>query len=360
VSDPFDGLPAQPEAHRLLRAALAHPVHAYLFSGPEGSGKRAYAERFAAGLLASDVHRIAARTHPDLFVLEPEGSGILIEDARRLRRDLHLRPFEAERRIYLILDAHLLRDESANALLKSLEEPPEYGVFVLVSDHAGRMLPTILSRVATVPFRRFSRRALEAHTGDAAAARAAMGSLRRAEELASDPAAAARRTGYRALARASFDDPAFDPAAAAAAVLDQASRKAAAEAARVQAELEVLLASVDDDRDRRALTRRHEERAKRLARRAEWDELRLAVDTVGGWYHDLLDTALGAADAVLDSDPAGDAADGTPDGATGHALDALAVVLDARRSLELNVHPGLALEAMFHRLARSPVEIVES
>ena len=73
-----------------------------------------------------------------------------------LRRDLHLRPFEADRRVYLILDAHLLRDDSANALLKSLEEPPGYGVFVLVSDHAERMLPTIRSRVATIPFRRFS------------------------------------------------------------------------------------------------------------------------------------------------------------------------------------------------------------
>jgi hypothetical protein len=229
-----------------------------------------------------------------------------------------------------------------------------------VSDHAGRMLPTILSRVATVPFRRFSRAALEAHTGDPAAARAAMGSLRRAQELATDPAAGERRASYLALARASFRDPAFDPAAAAAAVLEQATRKAAAEAARVQAELDVLVGSVDDDRERRALVRRYEERGKRLARRAEWDELRLAVDTVGAWYRDLLAVSLGGEGAVVDSDAAGDAVDGTEDGAEGHALNALSVVLDARRSLELNVHPGLALEAMFHRLARAPVERVES
>ncbi|MGN6380577.1 MAG: ATP-binding protein [Gaiellales bacterium] len=360
MSDPFDGLPAQPEAGRLLRAALERPVHAYLLSGPPGTGKREYADRFAAALLGGELHRVETRTHPDLFVLEPEGAGIRIDDARRLRRDLHLRPFEASRRVYLVLDAHLLRDESANALLKSLEEPPEYGVFVLVSDHAGRMLPTILSRVATVPFRPFSAQALEAHTGDPAAARAAMGNLRQAVELATDEGARERRAAYRALARASLCDPGFDPAAAAADVLAFAGLRAKAESARVDSELRELLASADDDRERRAVTRRFDERSKRLARRAEWDELRLAVDTIGWWYRDVMAGRLGAADAVLDSDPAGDVAEGTAGGAVGDVVDALSVVLDARRSLELNVHPGLALEAMFHRLARSPVETVES
>jgi DNA polymerase-3 subunit delta' len=360
VSDPFAGLPEQPEAARLLRAGLDAPVHAYLFSGPLGSGKRAYADRFAAGLLDSPPARVAARTHPDLFVLEPEGAGIRIDDARRLRRDLHLRPFEADRRVYLILDAHLLRDESANALLKSLEEPPEYGVFVLVSDHAGRMLQTILSRVATIPFRRFSQRALEQHTGDPVAARAAMGSLSRALELASDQAARERRTAYRAAAAASMCDPDFDPAAASAQMLSAAGARAKAESARVDGELAALVASIDDERERRALTKRFEERAKRQARRAEWDELRLAVDTVGWWYRDRLAAGVGAGDVVLDSEPAGDEAEGSAGGAVSDVVDALSVVLDARRSLELNVHPGLALEAMFHRLARSPVKQAES
>jgi hypothetical protein len=190
----FAGLPEQHYAARMLDAALERPAHAYLLSGPAGSGKGRYADRFAAALLETELGRVERRTHPDLFVLEPEGQGILVEGARRLRRDLYLRPYEAARRVYLILDAHLLRDESANALLKSIEEPPEYGVFVLVSDHAGRMLPTILSRVQTVPFRRFPAAALEAAVSDPLAARAALGSLTRAEELAHDPAAAGRRS----------------------------------------------------------------------------------------------------------------------------------------------------------------------
>ncbi|HVI19107.1 MAG TPA: hypothetical protein VM712_12050, partial [Gaiellales bacterium] len=186
MNAPFEGLPPQSEATPLLTAALADPGHAYLFSGPAGTGKRRYAEHFAAALLESRLGRIETRAHPDLFVLEAEGGSILIDHARELRRDLHMRPFEADRRVYMILDAHLLRTESANALLKSLEEPPAYAVFVLVSDHAAGMLPTIRSRVVPIPFRRLSSAQLTELTGDPVAARAALGDAGRAQRLASD------------------------------------------------------------------------------------------------------------------------------------------------------------------------------
>jgi DNA polymerase-3 subunit delta' len=349
---PFDGLPEQPRALRLLEAALAAPAHAYLLTGPAGSGKRRYADRFAAALLQCPPRRIESRTHPDLFVLEPEGQGILIEGARRLRRDLHLRPFEADRRVYLILDAHLLRDESANALLKSLEEPPAYGVFVLVSDHAERMLPTIRSRLQAVDFRRYSAAALEVVTGDAVAARAALGSLDRAAELATDAAAAARRRLYLELARSACTDEGFDPSQAGARLLEASGQRARAEADAVGRERDARLESVDDPKDERALRKRYEERGKRESRRAEWDELRLAVDTIGLWYHDVLATALGANEAVVNSDMAGGLSVATPRGGAGHAQRALDAVADVRRSLELNVHPGLAVEALFHRLAQ--------
>ena len=216
MNAPFEGLPPQSEAQPLLTAALADPGHAYLFSGPPGTGKRRYAEHFAAALLESRLGRIETRAHPDLFVLEAEGGSILIDHARELRRDLHMRPFEADRRVYMILDAHLLRTESANALLKSLEEPPAYAVFVLVSDHAEGMLPTIRSRVVPIPFRRLSSAQLTELTGDAVAARAALGDAGRAQRLASDPESAERRRTYLALARACLVDPEFDPGAAAA------------------------------------------------------------------------------------------------------------------------------------------------
>ena len=158
-------------------------------------------------------------------MLEAEGGSILIDSARELRRDLYMRPFEAARRVYMILEAHLLRTESANALLKSLEEPPSYAVFLLVSDHADVMLPTIRSRVTPIPFRRLSTAQLAELTGDPVAARAALGDADRAQRLATDPDAAERRRGYVALARASLIDPAFDPGVAAKAIADAAAAR---------------------------------------------------------------------------------------------------------------------------------------
>ncbi len=354
-------LPNQPRARELLESVVGRPGHAYLFAGPSGSGKREYADAFAAALLETDIHRVQTRTHPDLFVLEPEGAGIRMDDARRMRADLHLRPFEANRRVYLILDAHLLRDESANALLKSLEDPPGYAVFVLVSDHTRRMLPTILSRVAVIPFRQFTQAELEADVGDAAAARAALGSLTRARELAGDPAATERRLVYRKLAADGTHDPAFDPAAAAATVLAAASARGKREAALVAKQLTSLLQSIDDPKQERALKKRFEERGKRTGRRAEWDELRLAVDTIGLWHRDRLATAVGAPDTVLDSEPAGERPDnGASGGTAASAAGALSIVLDVRRSLELNLNPALALEAMFHRLSVTSADHLEN
>ncbi len=351
MSDAFDGLPPQPEATRLLESALARPGHAYLFSGPRGAGKRRYAERFAAALLATRASRIESRAHPDLFVLEAEGGSILIERARELRRDLHMRPFEGDRRVYLILDAHLLR---ANALLKSLEEPPAYAVFVLVSDNAEQMLATIRSRVVSVPFRRLATAQLEAYTGDAVAARAALGDLERAERLAGDPAAAERRRGYLALARASRLDPDFDGAAAAKTIVDAAAERSAQAQKQVERQGAALLEGVDDKRERKALEKRIEERAKRTARRAQLEEVREAVDVVALWYRDLMAQGLGAPQAVINSDLAGELAMDAQDRSPGDAARAVSIVSDVRRSLEFNVQPALAVEAMFHRLRHAP------
>ena len=103
-----------------------------------------------------------ARAHPDLYVLEPLGDQIRIDPIRDLRRDLHMRPFEAARRVYLVLGAHLMNEDAADALLKDLEEPPDYAVVVLVADELGPLPPTIRSRCQLVPFRRLSQRAIKA------------------------------------------------------------------------------------------------------------------------------------------------------------------------------------------------------
>src|SRR5919197_6720608 len=156
--DAFESFPEQAEAKRLLRAALDEgPAHAYLFHGPPGVGKRAAALAFA-GELIGDRARVASGVHPDLYVVEPVGDQIRIDDVRELRRDLHMRPFEADRRVYLVFAAETLNEDAADALLKDLEEPPPYVVLVLVADELGPLPETIRSRCQLVPFRRLSER----------------------------------------------------------------------------------------------------------------------------------------------------------------------------------------------------------
>ena len=224
----FETLLEQDEAKRLLSAALAdEPAHAYLFHGPAGVGKRLAAVAFAAELL-EDGERVERGAHPDLYVLEPHGDQIRIDDVRELRRDLHMRPFEASRRVYLIFDAHLLNAEAADALLKDLEEPPAYAVVVLAADELGPLPETIRSRCQLVPFRRLSERAIRGEVDRlapglsaqeaTALARVAAGRLDRVGRLL-DPDAARRRAELLVVARSVYDDPSFDPTTAAQAVL---------------------------------------------------------------------------------------------------------------------------------------------
>src|SRR5256712_6828409 len=158
--DVFESFPEQAEAKRLLRAALAEgPAHAYLFHGPAGVGKRTAALAFAAELIGNGG-RVGRRAHPDLYVVEPVGDQIRIDDVRELRRDLHMRPFEAQRRVYLLFSAETMNEDAADALLKDLEEPPPYAVIVLVADDLGPLPETIRSRCQLVPFSRLSERAV--------------------------------------------------------------------------------------------------------------------------------------------------------------------------------------------------------
>ena len=156
----FERFPEQAEAKRLLRAALDEgPAHAYLFHGPRGVGKRRAAVAFAAELIR-EPERVQRGTHPDVYLLEPIGDQIRIDDIRALRRDLHMRPFEAARRVYLVYAAETMNEDAADALLKDLEEPPSYAVIVLVADDLGPLPETIRSRCQLVPFRRLSERAV--------------------------------------------------------------------------------------------------------------------------------------------------------------------------------------------------------
>jgi len=345
----FETFPEQDEAKRLLGAALAEPAHAYLFHGPPGVGKRRAATAFAGELLG-DPDRVARGAHPDLYVLEPLGDQIRIDPIRALRRDLHMRPFEASRRAYLVLGAHLMNEDAADALLKDLEEPPPYAVIVLVADELGPLPETIRSRCQLVPFRRLSRGAVKTFLaargveGDALeiAARVSAGRLDRAERLL-DPKAGERRGTVLDLARAAYLDAAFEPSEAARTVHVLAQKQGAKARKAVEEEADGQTGETKRDLD---------QRARRAERGAERDEVLAALDVLTGWYRDLVVVGAGAEGAALNSDRLAELAEDARPELAVRAEGAAEAVRDTWRSFEFQVQSGLALEALFIRLRR--------
>jgi len=349
----FDSLPEQEEAKRLLASALREgPAHAYLFHGPAGVGKRRVALAFASELLGGDP-RVERRTHPDLYVLEPLGEQIRIDAVREMRRDLHMRPFEASSRVYLVFGAHLLNEEAADALLKDLEEPPGYAVIALVADEVGPLPETIRSRCQPVPFRRLSERAVREEVQARAPelsedqatsiARVAGGRLDRAERLL-DPAAAKRRAELLEVARAVYSDEGFDPGAAADRLLEGARARSAEAKEREEAAVEGL-----DLPEREA-----EQRVRRAARGAEREELLAALEELAAWYRDLVAAAAGAESALVHAHRAAELLeDGTLERLEAAERAAELVRETWRNFEELQLSAPLALEALFVELRRA-------
>ena len=161
----FAGILGHERIKALLQDALrrGHLPGALLLSGPEGVGKRTVALAAARSLVCSTrsgeacdacppCHRSAKGLHPDLFVLEPEGTSIKIEPVRNLVREILARPFEGPARAFIVDDAHLLTEQAQNALLKSLEEPPATSHVMLLTSAPQALLTTIRSRCQSVRF----------------------------------------------------------------------------------------------------------------------------------------------------------------------------------------------------------------
>jgi DNA polymerase-3 subunit delta' len=358
----------QARARVALQAALAAgPSHAYLFRGPRGSGKRAAARALAAEILAGaaddpeDARRRALldpSPHPDLVWIAPRGAQHMVEDLReRVIRAAAYRPFEGGKRVFVIEAAEALRDESQNALLKTLEEPPSYAHLILLTTEPEALLETIASRCAPVEFAPYPAEVLEAElaasaaeVGDAApeeiaaAARLAAGDRERARLLLSPLGRELRAEADACVAAAHLGELAAAPWRS---LLDRAT--AAGEEAEASAR-EALEEEAKAGVKRSA--REIADEAKRVGRRRRTEILDLGLELCAAHLRDLAAIAAGAEEVAFGRDRLEALRAESTGLEPGAARRAAAAAQETRRSLDLNVSEELALEALFFRLAR--------
>ncbi|MCT4607014.1 MAG: DNA polymerase III subunit delta' [Marinisporobacter sp.] len=161
----FKDIIGQEKVIRYLKTSIRNKriAHAYIFEGPKGIGKVDGAIVFAKAVQCKNYEgaicnhcssclKVDTNNHPDIKIIEPEGKSIKNKQIEEFQQDLLRRPYESNKKIYIIKDANLMTDSAQNRLLKTLEEPPEYAIIILISMHANSFLPTIKSRCQILKF----------------------------------------------------------------------------------------------------------------------------------------------------------------------------------------------------------------
>jgi DNA polymerase-3 subunit delta' len=373
----------QPAAVAELSEAVADPAamtHAWLFTGPPGSGRSVAARAFAAALQCprggcgecSTCHTVLAKTHADVREVVPEGLSISVAEMRRLVQLAARRPSTAPRQILIIQDADRLGERAANALLKAIEEPPPDTVFLLCapSDHPEDVPVTIRSRCRPVPLRSPSASAIAEVlvTRDGLdpematwAASVSGGHVGRARWLARDEETRRRRSE-------ALDLPlrlrGIGDAFAYAEGLVKAAKAEAAEIAdtRDVAEREELAVAMGAGgvgkgvaaaaRSAKAAEKELEKRQKSRSTRNQRDALDRTIIDLAGLFRDVLVARSGAQVPLANPDRAGDIARAASEWTPESALRRLEAVLACREALNANVKPEIAVENMLLSLHR--------
>lgn len=173
---PFSSIIGHDRTIAVLKRAIANNAlaHAYLFSGEPGIGKALAAGELAAALncqapgpdggcgVCSSCRKVAARSHPDVHLLAPDGTEIKIDQVRQVQSDLALRPFEGRRKLLIVDSAESLNEAASNAFLKTLEEPPGESLIILVTSMPRKLLITIRSRCQELAFQPLPRATIAA------------------------------------------------------------------------------------------------------------------------------------------------------------------------------------------------------
>jgi DNA polymerase-3 subunit delta' len=374
---PWGDVWGQDAAVATLREAASDPsamTHAWLITGPPGSGRSTLAHAFAAALIAEPgdertMHQVLAGTHPDLTALRTEGVIISIKDARALVERSYFAPSLGRYRVIVMEDADRMAERTSNVLLKALEEPPERTVWVLCAPSDADLLPTIRSRVRTLRLR-------EPDVADVAelivrrsdvdpaiaeqSARHAQRHIGMAQRLATDADARARRDatlrgvlGVRGVGDAvevagAIVAAATDDAKALTAERDEVERATLlrtvgiAEGAAIPPAVRSQLSALEDEQKRRAT-------------RSLRDGIDRVLTDLESMYRDVLMLQFGRDDASggalinreLEPDLRALATAWTPD----RTLTVVDRIGATRENLELNAAPALALESLLVTVA---------
>ena len=378
----FHTLVGQEDAVEVLTLASsgASMTHAWLFTGPPGSGRSVAARAFAAALQCVEggcgqcqaCRTTLAGTHADVRFVVPEGLTIGVGEMRALVLRAASTPSQGRWQVLLVEDADRLTEAAGNALLKAVEEPPPRTVFLLCtpSAHPEDVSVTIRSRCRVVQLRQPDREAIasllrsrdgiDADTAAWAAA-AAQGHVGRARRLANDPQARDRRAAILAVPRRlSGVGACFD---AAGAMIEAAEAEAAALSAesdgRERSALETALGAGGTGRGAAGAIRGAagqlkdlERRQKTRSTRAQRDALDRALVDLAGFYRDVLVATLGAPVELINGDVADATASAAQRWGAESTLRRIEAVLACRSAIEHNVKPRIAVEAMMLALWR--------
>ncbi|QEH67446.1 DNA polymerase III subunit delta' [Cellulosilyticum sp. WCF-2] len=153
-----------------------HLSHSYIFEGPYGVGKKTFARKLAKAILCEQrkndkacnecqsCHMVEAGTHPDIITIEKDTKVTKVDNIREnIVREMEIKPYQAEHKIIIVNAADTINVQGQNAMLKTIEEPPSYGIVVLVCENLASMLPTIKSRCITVRFNPLSKEKMSSY-----------------------------------------------------------------------------------------------------------------------------------------------------------------------------------------------------